>query len=149
MDLVRRLGRRYLWVDPLCIVQNSKRSWDLDSWVVNLIYGNAFLTIYAAGGSDAWFGLKALSSSGHSTSQHIEERAPRVRLMVSQLAKTGINSTVWNTRTWTFQERLLSKRSLIFTEGRFTPSPRTRSRFPRSRSPKLELVWLERRLNGV
>jgi hypothetical protein len=118
MDLVRRLGLRYLWVDSLCIVQDSKRSWDLNSRVMNLVYGNAFLTICAADGVDAWFGLKALNSSRHETSQHIEEVAPGVRLMVSQLAETGINSSVWNTRAWTFQERLLSKRCLIFTEGR-------------------------------
>ena len=53
IDLVRRLGLRYLWVDSLCIVQNSKRSWNLNSRVMNLIYGNAFLTIRAADGSDA------------------------------------------------------------------------------------------------
>ena len=86
--------------------------------MMNLIYGNAFLTICAADGSDAWFGLKALDSSAHSTSQYIEECAPGVRLMVSQLAETGINASVWNTRAWTFQERLLSRRCLIFTEGR-------------------------------
>jgi hypothetical protein len=118
MDLVRRLGFRYLWVDSLCIVQNSKRSWNLNSRVMNLIYGNASLTICAADGSDAWLGLKALDSTKHSTSQYIEECVPGVRLMVSQLAETGINSSVWNTRAWTFQERLLSRRCLIFTEGR-------------------------------
>lgn len=118
MGLVRRLGLRYLWVDSLCIVQNSKRSWNLNARKMNIIYGNAHLTICAADGSDAWLGLKALDSSGHSTTQHIEECAPGVRLMVSQLAETGINSSVWNTRAWTFQERLLSKRCLIFTEGR-------------------------------
>jgi hypothetical protein len=73
MDLVRRLGLRYLWIDSLCIIQSSKRSWGLNSRVTNLIHGNAFLTICTADGSDAWFGLKALGSSGHSTSQHIEE----------------------------------------------------------------------------
>jgi len=118
MELVRRLGLRYLWVDSLCIVQDSKRSWNLNARMMNVIYGNAHLTICAADGSDAWFGLKALDSSGHSTAQHIQECAPGVRLMVSQLAETGINSSVWNTRAWTFQERLLSKRCLIFTEGR-------------------------------
>ncbi|KAN0089200.1 HET domain containing protein [Hyaloscypha variabilis] len=118
MELVRRLGLRYLWVDSLCIVQDSKRSWNLNSRMMNVIYGNAHLTICAADGSDAWFGLKALDSSGHSTKQYIEKCAPGVRLMVSQLAETGINSSVWNTRAWTFQERLLSKRCLIFTEGR-------------------------------
>ncbi|KAE9365141.1 HET-domain-containing protein [Stipitochalara longipes BDJ] len=118
MELVRRLGLRYLWVDSLCIVQNSRRSWNLNARMMNVIYGNAHLTICAADGSDAWCGLKALDSSGHSTIQHIQECAPGVRLMVSQLAETGINSSVWNTRAWTFQERLLSKSCLIFTEGR-------------------------------
>ena len=117
MDLVRRLGLRYLWVDSLCIVQDSKRSWNLNSHVMNLIYGNASLTICAADGSDAWLGLKALHLR-NSTTQPIEECAPGVRLMVSQLAETGISSSVWNTRAWTFQERLLSKRCLIFTGGR-------------------------------
>lgn len=118
MDLVRRLGLRYLWVDSLCIVQNSKRSWNLNSRVMDLIYGNSLLTICAADGYDAWSGLQALNSSGSPTSQYIAECAPGVRLMVSRLAETGINSSVWNTRAWTFQERLLSKRCLIFTEGR-------------------------------
>ncbi|KAF8856288.1 HET-domain-containing protein [Acephala macrosclerotiorum] len=118
MDLVRRLGLRYLWVDSLCIVQNSKRSWTLNARMMNVIYGNAHLTICAADGADAWFGLRALDTSGHSTTQHIAECAPGVRLMVSQLAETGINASVWNTRAWTFQERLLSKRCLIFTDGR-------------------------------
>ncbi|RDW75474.1 hypothetical protein BP6252_06616 [Coleophoma cylindrospora] len=117
MSLVRRIGLRYLWVDSLCIVQNSKRSWDLNARMMNLIYGNAHLTICAADGADAWDGLRALQSSAHST-QHIEECAPGVRLMVSQLAETGISTSVWNTRAWTFQERLLSRRCLIFTEGR-------------------------------
>jgi hypothetical protein len=78
MDLVRRLGLRYLWVDSLCIVQNSKRSWSLNARMMNVIYGNAHLTICAADGNDAWFGLKALDSSGHSTTQHIAECAPGV-----------------------------------------------------------------------
>ena len=38
--------------------------------------------------------------------------------MVSHLAETYIERSKWNTRGWTFQERLLSKRCLIFAEGR-------------------------------
>lgn len=36
MDLVRRLGLRYLWVDSLCIVQNSNRSWTLNARMMNV-----------------------------------------------------------------------------------------------------------------
>ena len=38
--------------------------------------------------------------------------------MVNHLAEDGIRASTWNRRAWTFQERLLSKRCLIFTEGR-------------------------------
>lgn len=37
--LVRSLGERYLWVDSLCIVQDSAPSWNLNSRVMDLVYG--------------------------------------------------------------------------------------------------------------
>jgi hypothetical protein len=118
MDLVRRLGERYIWIDSLCIVQNSTRSWKLNADVMNVIYGNAILTICAADGDSAWTNLKAMHPSQHLVSQPTEECAPGVRLMVTHLAETGIRASAWDTRAWTFQERLLSRRCLIFTEGR-------------------------------
>ena len=116
--LVRELGERYLWVDSLCIVQDSRESWDLNARVMDLVYGNAHLTVCAADGDNADVGLVGLSPSERYFTQHIEEYAPGVRLMVSHLAETYIQRSTWNTRAWTFQERLLSKRCLIFTEGR-------------------------------
>ena len=49
-NLVRCLGVRYIWIDSLCIVQDSSRSWGLNSRAMDLIYGNAMLTICAADG---------------------------------------------------------------------------------------------------
>lgn len=118
IDLVRRLGMRYIWIDSLCIVQDSTRSWNLNARVMNLIYGNAILTICAADGDDSSTGLKAMHTKEHDVYQYKEECAPGVRLMVSRPPETGIRASKWNTRAWTFQERLLSKRCLIFTEGR-------------------------------
>jgi len=37
--LVRSLGERYLWVDSLCIVQDSPSSWNLNSSAMDLVYG--------------------------------------------------------------------------------------------------------------
>ncbi|KAL9112354.1 MAG: hypothetical protein Q9187_007790 [Circinaria calcarea] len=116
IDLVRRLGLRYIWIDSLCIIQNSNRSWQLNAKAMDLIYGNACLTICAADGLDSSTGLKAMHPS--TRIQHVQECAPGVKLMVSHLAETGIQASKWNTRAWTFQERLLSRRCLIFTEGR-------------------------------
>ena len=117
-NLVRCLGVRYLWIDSLCIVQDSSRSWGLNSRVMDLIYGNAVLTICAADGVDSSTPLKAMHPKAHDARQISIDCAPRVRLMVSRPPEIGIRASKWNTRAWTFQERLLSKRCLIFTEGR-------------------------------
>ncbi|KAI9853965.1 MAG: hypothetical protein M1813_001609 [Trichoglossum hirsutum] len=117
IQLVRGLGERYLWVDSLCIVQDSPRSWSLNARVMDLVYGNAHLTICATDGEGAMTGLKGLTTERY-VLQHTEECAQGVRLMVSHLAETYIQRSKWNTRGWTFQERLLSKRCLIFAEGR-------------------------------
>lgn len=59
--LVSRLGERYLWIDSLCIVQDSESSWLLNSQAMHLVYGHAYFTICAADG-DASAGLQAARS---------------------------------------------------------------------------------------
>lgn len=118
IKLTRRLGLRYIWVDSLCIIQDSVRSWKLNAQSMDLIYGSALLTICAADGNDADVGLKALNPAARIETQHMEDVAPGVRLMVTRLAETRIKHSKWNSRAWVFQERMLSKRCLIFTEGR-------------------------------
>ncbi|KAL9079423.1 MAG: hypothetical protein Q9157_001677 [Trypethelium eluteriae] len=119
IDLVKRLGERYLWVDALCIIQEPEfsKSWELNSKIMDAVYGNAFLTICAADGDSAAAGLVGLSGNRR-VEQAFEDYAPGVRLMVAHLGETYIEDSAWNKRAWTFQERLLSRRCLIFTQGR-------------------------------
>lgn len=53
MDLTRGLGERYLWVDALCIVQDSHMSWQLNANIMDQVYSHATCTICAADGADA------------------------------------------------------------------------------------------------
>ncbi|KAJ5093303.1 hypothetical protein N7456_009164 [Penicillium angulare] len=134
MLITSRLGYRYLWIDSLCIVQDSKSSWQLNANAMHLVYGNARFTICAADGKDSLVGLRAVSSnlrtvrsatmSGHEGLDEIDpqpmsaECGHGVRLMVSRPLEAVINDSVWSQRAWTFQERILSHRCLIFAEGR-------------------------------
>jgi hypothetical protein len=45
------------------------------------------------------------------------ECLPGIRLLVSRPTEAVIQDSPWNQRGWTFQERLLSRRCLIFAEG--------------------------------
>jgi hypothetical protein len=44
--------------------------------------------------------------------------APTTQLMLSHPAESYIERSKWSSRGWTFQERLLAQRCLIFTAGR-------------------------------
>lgn len=118
IDLVRRIGIRYIWIDSLCIVQDSHHSFKLNARVMHLIYGNATITVCAADGEDSRTGLVATRPQNRPR-QLYEDLSPGMRLLVSRPPEAGIRASRWNRRAWTFQERLLSRRCLIFVEGRF------------------------------
>lgn len=123
IELVRKLGIGYLWIDSLCIVQGDAEVWGLNSNHMDTIYGYASLTICAADGDDANAGLRALSPAqstqeSSATQQYVGTIGRDTKLMVVYPSETYIARSAWNNRAWTFQERVLSKRLLIFAEGR-------------------------------
>lgn len=115
ITLVKALEFRYLWVDVLCTIFDDS---GIDHRAMAQIFSNAFLTVCAADGQGPDAGLRALSKARKPPVQHIERCAPGLELMVVHPAETYINQSVWNTRGWTFQERVLSNRCLIFVADR-------------------------------
>jgi hypothetical protein len=45
--ICRKLGVRYLWIDSLCIIQDSKEYWRQEAAQMSRVYKNAFITISA------------------------------------------------------------------------------------------------------
>lgn len=79
------------------------------------VYGNAMLTIIAAAGEDANHGLPGL---GLFRSVHKVTKFGRYHIVKPHLP-AGVQSfetTTWATRAWTYQELLLSPRSLVFLD---------------------------------
>jgi len=123
ITITQKLDFRYLWVDRYCINQqpddeqgNKEKAYQVGK--MDLIYMNAELTIIAAAGSDPNYGLPGV---GH------QKRKSRNLTACTRIGKhflittadtptTSIHRTEWNTRAWTFQEALLSRRRLVFTE---------------------------------
>ena len=111
--LTRMLGERYLWTDALALVHDDGFKYH-DDWV----YARAFLTVVAGSGKDANAGLPGVRKESRVFHQEIETVKPGVRLMVSHLAEDYISTSQWDSRAWTFQERMLSRRCLLFVNGR-------------------------------
>ncbi|KAK8062786.1 heterokaryon incompatibility protein-domain-containing protein [Apiospora hydei] len=47
VDITRRLGIRYLWIDSLCIIQDCKKDWDSEAQRMAEIYESSHVTIAA------------------------------------------------------------------------------------------------------
>lgn len=45
MEVVRRLGHRYLWIDSLCIIQDDRRDFEVECSRMHLVYSQALCTI--------------------------------------------------------------------------------------------------------
>ncbi|KUJ20807.1 HET-domain-containing protein [Mollisia scopiformis] len=55
--ITRRLGYRYLWIDSLCIIQDSKTDWETESQNMGNIYTNAAITLAAAAATSGEGGM--------------------------------------------------------------------------------------------
>ncbi|EOA91069.1 uncharacterized protein SETTUDRAFT_36555 [Exserohilum turcica Et28A] len=106
------LNFRYLWVDRYCI-HGSHDVCAQQIKHMDKIYSESALTIIACAGADSSYGLPGVS----------RPRKPDPSIEIKGLgylraipAMYDIESSVWATRGWTYQEALLSKRQLYFTE---------------------------------
>ncbi|KAG0696838.1 hypothetical protein DFH29DRAFT_984512 [Suillus ampliporus] len=97
IQLVRQLGERYLWIDALCIMQIG---------VMELIYGSSAFTIFAAGGT---------SARTRDPQQQIAKIQGLHLAVPLVLPREAMASSAWDTRGWTYQELMLSRRRIFFT----------------------------------
>lgn len=124
VQVARMLGINYLWIDALCIIQNSDEDWKEESVRMRDIYANSYCTIAAAWAPDPTGGLFHARSpeeircgiinttwalgapSNLGTIRIFEQSAWNNQIMRSPLHRRG----------WALQERLLPPRLLYFTQ---------------------------------
>ncbi|KAF4429672.1 ankyrin repeat-containing [Fusarium acutatum] len=111
------LGYRYLWVDRYCIVQTGDEAIKQDQLRhMHLVYANAEVTLIAAAGKDSSAGLPGVP--GRPRNQQpgaLVQGHALVSIPPDPSLHVRSNST-WATRGWTYQEGLLARRCLFFSE---------------------------------
>lgn len=119
VTVARHFSTRYVWIDALCIIQDSSEDWASESATMRDVYANSFCTIAAAASSSPKEGLFR--------SRQPEPARPAV-LNIALEDEDPEDFYIWDsdywlkhfdrselhTRGWTFQEHFLSPRVLSF-----------------------------------
>ncbi|KAK5652826.1 hypothetical protein OQA88_9492 [Cercophora sp. LCS_1] len=118
IELTRRLGVRFLWVDSMCLTQNDEADLERGIGIMDHIYELSWLTIVAAGGHDANAGLVGLHPGDRLEQGLLYEVKPGIFMGAHDDLDTYLTHSVYESRAWTFQEHLLARRKLYFVGNR-------------------------------
>ncbi|KAH8755589.1 heterokaryon incompatibility protein-domain-containing protein, partial [Hyaloscypha finlandica] len=120
----RSLHIRYIWIDSLCIIQDSKEDWAREAARMAYVYSNAHLTISADWSTNSEGGCFRVIDAPQGT-------IPDDAICISSVLSNGERSCLyfpsncrsWDldhthlaSRAWAYQERILSRRNLHFTQ---------------------------------
>lgn len=118
VTVCRKLGQRYIWIDSLCIIQDSSTDWEYEAAQMHCVYSNSHCTIAAV-------------CAQNSSEGFLKRRNPRVKHIFKLPTKDaalipGSDWPMYHTptarplfqRAWAIQERILSPRLLKFEKDR-------------------------------
>jgi hypothetical protein len=118
MAITQALDERYIWIDSLCILQDDDKD-KLDVIAaMGTIYALAVLTIINAANEKVAQGMPGVNIPRRMQQIHRLKDFWLVEALdipCSSGSRGYLHGTAWNSRGWTFQEGLLSRRCLIIS----------------------------------
>ncbi|KAK8042942.1 heterokaryon incompatibility protein [Apiospora phragmitis] len=119
--ITRKLGFRFLWIDSLCIIQDSAEDWRDQAEIMALVYNNSVLTIAALKSSgshegcftDARNSLRLRPCVSDELGVTVSSWNPG-RLWEVEVNTSGYGASPLHSRAWVVQERYSAPRTLLY-----------------------------------
>lgn len=115
--ITRKLGIDYLWIDSLCIIQDSEQDWLNESALMSQVYSNSTITIAAAAACDGTIGclVQLPNNLGRSCTMDIARyglktrngRQTRCIFVPYRLFHNSLENSLLARRAWALQGGLL------------------------------------------
>ena len=139
--ITRALGIRFLWIDALCILQDSQQDWAAESSQMGRTYEEAFLTLQldAVDSSVSLLAPRETEDVWLKVPSTMQSQGWKGFLYLGTEA-TNVTRSFVNHRAWTMQELLLSPRTLALTADGFIWS--CRCLFAVERMPNPHEDWV-------
>ena len=119
VEVTRRLGVPYLWVDALCILQDSKEDWHSQSAQMAGIYSLAYCNLAATHARQSGDGLFVERNPSHLEPSFVTVDSGGAGAEVYEVKELllwmkRVDDAPLNRRGWVLQERLLARRTIHF-----------------------------------
>jgi hypothetical protein len=117
IEIARNLGIDYLWIDSLCIIQNSEEDWEIESALMTSVYGESLCTIAASSARNSTEGCfrKLPNFSGGLRARITDGGRKRVQdFRGDEVYELSTWKTHLGTRAWALQEKMLPPRTIHF-----------------------------------
>ncbi|KAL8769734.1 MAG: hypothetical protein Q9209_004350 [Squamulea sp. 1 TL-2023] len=135
--ITRELGKQFLWIDSLCIIQDDEDDWAKESALMASVYGQSYCTLAAHSSQNATEGCRlvphiqtAICRSTEIDTQDEYHNSYRIRFFEREPrdwhkeygdnpythSEFGTPDTPLRSRAWTLQERELSVRKIHFSK---------------------------------
>lgn len=118
VKVTRALGKQYLWIDSLCVIQGKGGDFQNEAKRMESVYSGAYCVIAASSATDHYSGfLKKRKSRDYIgfMSQEKDESPFFICENIDHF-KTHVLDGGLNSRGWVLQEHALARRTIFFTE---------------------------------